>query len=86
MYKEEEGRGVRSSKIHTQKLSLATLDNILHMGREAFFSDYDLPMSSRHPADSSGNTLECAESEGWTLGKYFEENHYQPYQHKLYIM
>ena len=89
MYKEEEGRGVRSSKIHTQKLSLAPtamLDNILHVGREAFFSDYDLPNSSLHLADSSGNILECAESEGWTLGKYFEENHYQPNRHKLYIM
>ena len=76
-------------EVHTQKLSLAptaTIDNILHMGREAFFSDYDLPMSSLHLADSSGNILECAESKDWTLDKYFEENCYQPSRQKLYIM
>ena len=37
-------------------------------------------MSSLHLADSSGSILECAESEGWTLGKD------QPSRHKQYIM
>lgn len=88
MYKEEVARGVRISKIRPQKLEFlpgATLEDILNKGREAFFSELDPPLSSLHLADSSGNVVD-AESDDWTVGKYFEENGYQPSRHKLYIM
>ena len=88
MYKEEEGRGVRSSKIRTQKFSLppsATLDDVLKMGKEAFFSELDIPLRYLHLVDSSGLPIETGD-EDWTLGKYFEKNGYQPSRHKLYVM
>lgn len=88
IYKEEEGRGVRSSKIRPQKFDLfpdASLEDVLSKGREAFFSELDVPLSFLHLADSSGQVVD-ANSDGWTIGKYFAENGYQPSRHKLYIM
>ena len=88
IYNEEEGKGIRNSKIHPQKFKLfstATMEDILNMGREAFFSELDPPIDTLHLANSSGQIID-ADSENWTLGKYFEENGYQPSRHKLYIV
>ena len=88
IYKEEEGRGIRSSKIRPHKFDLfpdATLEDILNKGREAFFSELDLPLSTLHLADSFGQMVDI-NSDNWTVGKYFEENGYQPSRHKMYIM
>ena len=87
VYKEEEGRGVRSSKFCPQKFDLlptATLEAILSMGRHAFFSD-EMPLKYLCLADSTGQKIDIS-SDTWTVGSYFEENGYQPSRHKLYTM
>lgn len=88
VFSDDEGRGVRSSKIPSQKISFppsATLRDILEKGREMFYSELDIPMHFLHLADSSGQIIN-AEGDKWTIGKYFEENGYQPSRHKMYIM
>ena len=49
------------------------MEDIINMGREAFFSELDPPLDTFHLANSSGQIID-ADSENWTLGKYFEEN------------
>ena len=88
IYNEEEGKGIRNSKIPPQKFKLfstATIEDILNMGRKAFFSELDPPLDTLHLANSSGQIIDV-NSENWTLGKYFDENGYQPSRHKLYIV
>ena len=88
MFSEKEGRGVRSTKIPAQKLSFtstSTYNDILMAGKDAFFPDYDPQLNSLHIADSSGKVIKST-GDDWTLGKYFEENGFQPSRHKLYIM
>ena len=76
VFSTNEEESIRNSKIHPQKFKLfstATMEDIINMGREAFISELDLPLNTFHLANSSGQITD-ADSENWTLGKYFEEN------------
>ena len=89
MYREEEGRGVRSGKLPAPRkieLSLSsTLKDILTLGRETFFQKSKPPLHSLCLADSSGQPIDISSDE-WTIGNFYEQNCYQPSRFKLYIM
>ena len=89
VYREEEGRGVRSGKLPAPRkieLSLSsTLKDILTLGRETFFQKSKPPLHSLCLADSSGQPIDISSDE-WTIGNFYEQNCYQPSRFKLYIM
>ena len=63
----------------------ASLMNVFERAKEIYFHE-ECDVHDMQLADSSGMMIQVDDETRWTLEKYFDDNHYQPSRHKVYVM
>ena len=91
IYDSQCSRGVKKRCLpepNPRKVELSrnsTLQDIYEKAKQLYFTP-GTNFADLKLGDSSGMVIEVVEEQKWVLEKYYEEFHYQPSRHKLYVI
>ena len=93
MYDNSKNKGVRRkflpepnpTKVEMDKKS--TICNVYEKSIDLYYKQFStISVNDVMLADSAGNIIEISNPTEWTLGDYYNQNHFLPSRHKLYTV